>query len=838
MRSELEAWLLLVMALANDFRYALRQLRKHTGSTVVVLATLGLCIGANTAIYSVLDAVLLRPLPYPEPNRLAMVITADPLHEDGDPMESQTGSLFEAVRSATPGLDAAASAGQGGVNFVDGHLASFVQQQRVSAGYFRVLGVAPWMMGREFTRAEDVPKGPLLAILSYDFWQRSLRGDGAILGRTIRLRGAPYQVIGVTPRGFRGPSQSSVSDPSKPPVDLWTPLQPTPDGEGGGANYHVIARLKPGVSWPEAAGQLQALSRGLMQMPNFPKDRPIFEERIVPLQSGLTHDVRRELFVTWAAVLVVLLIGCVNIAGLLMARAPARAREIATRLALGGSRTAIVGQLLIESLILSIGGCGAGLLIGGFAVDWLKSLGATNFEVAQPIQLDVRVMAAMFFIATITSVLFGLVPAIQISRLDIRSVLVESGRGIASGRGRRLRNVLVAAEVALSLVLLVAAGLLIRTMGYFHGLNAGFDTRNLIVAESSLLDARYADRDSVTRLYDDALARIRAIPEVKSAAVTLSLPYERPLNYGYKQLDGFTGPSPRGKMTEMVFVTPGYFETLGIPVMRGRPFRESDTYEAAPVAIVSKSFAIRVFGGVDAAMGRHIAIGKAACEIAGVVGDVQQHSGLELAERPLSVEPTVYAPMAQTDRGALYVFHRWFSPKWVVRSSASPARLAPKIQAQVAAVNAELPVSRFRSMDEVEGLYLQQQRYTTALFSMMAALALALAAIGLYGLISNAIAQRIHELGVRMALGATAMQIVAATMRPGILLALAGIAAGTLLARVVARLLDSMLWGVQPGDPVTFLATAAVLLVVAVAASMVPCWRILHLDPARTLHTE
>ncbi len=693
-------------------------------------------------------------------------------------------------------------------------------------------------MGREFTRAEDVPNGPPVALVSYDFWRRVLHGDSAVVRRTIKIRGEPYQVIGVMPRGFRGPSQSSVSDPLKPPVDLWTPLRPTSDGEGGGANYHVIARLKPGVSWPEATGQLQALSRGLMQMANFPKDRPVFEERIVPLQSGLTHDVRRELFVTWAAVLVVLLIGCVNIAGLLMARAPARAREVATRLALGGSRAAIVCQLLVESLILAIGGCGAGLLIGGFAVDWLKTLGATNFEVAQPIQLDIRVMAVMFGIAIATSVVFGLVPAIQISRLDIRSVLVESGRGIASGRGRRLRNVLVAAEVALSLVLLVAAGLLIRTMGYFHGLNAGFDTRNLIVAESSLLDARYADRDSVTRLYDDALARIRAIPGVKSAAVTLSLPYERPLNYGYKQLDGFTGPPPRGDVTEMVYVTPGYFETLGIPLLRGRAFRDSDIHDAPPVAIVSQSFAQRVYKGVDAALGRHVAINNVSCEIAGVVGDVQQHSGLELASRPMSVEPTLYAPMAQSTRGFLYFVHRWHSPKWVVRSSGSAARIAPKIQAEVAAVDAELPVSGFRTMDEIEGLDLQQQQYTTALFSMMAALGLALAAIGLYGLISNAIAQRMHELGVRMALGATAAQIVAATVRPGILLALAGIASGALLARAAARLLDSMLWGVQPGDPVTFMATAAVLLLVAVIASLVPCLRILHLDPARTLHTE
>ncbi len=826
------------MALANDARFAIRQLRKNPGLTLIVLATLGLCIGANTAIYSVLDAVLLRPLPYPEPERLALVITADPLHAENGVDESQTGSLFQAVRSATPGLDAAAYAPQGGVNFVDNHHPSFVQQQRVSAGFFRVLGVAPLPGGREFTRQEDVPNGGAVCVISYSFWQRALRGDPAALTHPISLRGEPYKIVGIMPRGFRAPSQGSIADPARLPIDVWTPLRPTAGGEGDGANYHVIARLKPGVSWPEATGQLQSLSRGLMQMPNFPHELPVFEERIVPLQNGLTHDVRRELFLTWAAVLVVLLIGCVNIAGLLMSRAPARAREIATRLALGGSRGAIVRQLLMESVILGIGGCGAGLLIGGFAVDWLKSLGAANFEVAQSIELDGRVMLVMFAIAIATSVLFGLAPAIQISRLDIRSVLAESGRGIASGRGRTLRNVLVAAEVALSLVLLVSAGLLLRTMGQFQSLPAGFDARNLVVAESSLLDARYQDRDAITAMYSKALARIRDIRGVKSAAVALTLPYERPFNFPYKQLDGFTGPPPGNRMTELVCVTPGYFETLGIPLLRGRGFRESDTAKSAPVAVVSESFARRVFGGIDQAMGRHVAVKDISLEITGVAGDVQMHSGLSLTGRPISIEPTIYTPFTQTAPGFLAFVHRWFSPKWVVRTNASPARIAPQIQTEVKAADADLPVFRFRTMDEVAGVYLQEQRYTTALFSMMAALALALAAIGLYGLISNAIAQRTHELGVRMALGATASQIVAATVRPGILLALAGIGAGALLARAAARLLESLLWGVDAGDPVTFFTTAAVLLVVAVLASLVPCVRILYLDPARTLHTE
>ena len=823
------------MALGKDFRYALRQLRNQPGLTAVVVATLAISIGANTAVYSVLDAVLLRPLPYPEPDRLALVVTAD-LINASNLDTSQTGALFEAVRDAAPGLESAAYSQQGGVNFVAGGRPSFVQQQRVSAEFFRVLGVAP-EVGREFTRAEDVPEGPALVVLSHEFWQRTLHGDRGILGQAIRLRGEPYRVIGVMPKGFRAPTEPSFSDPSKPPVDLWTPLHPTIDGEGSGDNYGVIARLKPGVSWPEASGQLQALSRALMQMPNFPHEIRFFEERILPLGGALAADVRRELVATWAAVLTVLLIACVNIMGLLMAKAPSRAREIATRLAVGASRGAIVRQLLVESLCLSLAGCAAGLLLGGYATDWLKALGASSFETAQPIQLDWRVIGAMLAVSAGASVLFGLAPAVQVSRLDIRSALIEGGRGAAGRRGW-LRSVLVTAEVALSLALLVSAGLLVRTLGYFHGLNAGFDTRNLIVAESSLLDARYEDRDSILNLYSEGLSRIRAIKDVQSAAVALSLPYERPLNYGYHQLDGFTGAPPEPSETELVYVTPGYFETIGIRVLAGRVFRDSDSTDAPRVIVVSESFARQLYKTPAAALGRHISLNKAACEIAGVVGDVQQHSGLSGRSGPLSVEPTVYAPMAQTSRGFLYGVHRWFTPKWVVRSNTPPQRIAPRIQAAIATVNPELPLSHFQAMDDMRDLYLRQHRYAGGLFSALAALALALASIGLYALISDAIAQRRRELGIRVALGAPVRQIVTATARPGIVMALAGIVAGGILARLATRLIASMLFGVEPDDAATFVTTAAILLVVAVAASLIPCVRILRLDPAQTLRAE
>ncbi|MBZ5728878.1 MAG: ABC transporter permease [Acidobacteriia bacterium] len=807
------------MSLANDVRFAFRQLRKSPAFTVVVLATLGLCIGANTAIYSVLDAVLLRAAPYPEPDRLALVTTVWWQNGKQDSDTSQTGAQFEGVRDRVPGLDVAAFSGDNGANFSSpGHL-EYIRQQRVSTGFFRVMGVAP-QFGREFEPAEDQAGGPPVAVLSYGFWQRIFHGDAAALGRSIDLRGEPYTVVGVMPRGFRVTS----------PIDVWTPLRPARTGEGSGSNYGVAARLKPGVSWAAAAQQLKALSRG-MDGVNVPPGVS-FEERIVPFQRGVSSERRSELLVTFGAVLVVLLIGCVNIAGLLLARAGAREREIATRMALGGGRAAIVRQLLVESLLLALGGCAVGIALGSFAIDWLKRLGAADFALWHPIELDARVLAAMLAISLLTSLLFGLAPAIQTSRLDIRSVLIEAGRGVAGGRRRWSRHALVAGEVALSLVLLVSAGLLVRTLAHLNGLSPGFDPRHVIAAGASLQDARYQTSAAVNRLYGATLDRIRAIPGVESAAVALTLPYERPLNDGF-QLEGEDG---KYHGTEVVYITPGYFDTLRIPLLRGRPIQASDTAGSAPVAVVSQSLASKYLRGVEA-IGRHLKMEGVTMEIVGVVGDVEQHSGLGNFG-PISLEPTIYTPVSQASSGFLRVIHTWFAPQWVIRAAGPMGALTPRVAAAVAAVDPRLPIASFQTMEQLQGVYTRGQRYDAALFSILAGLALLLAAIGLYGLIAQSITGRMHELGVRMALGATAPQTIVNVMKPALLLALVGVAAGYGSSLVAVRFLRHLLWGIQPTDPLTFIATAAILLAVALLASLIPALRLLRLDPARTLRSE
>jgi predicted permease len=811
------------MPIAKDVRFSLRQLRKTPVFTAVVLATLGLCIGVNTAIYSVLDAVLLRPIPYPKAERLGLMVTAARGKNGAEYInDSQNGALFETVRDNVRPLELAAWAGTSGVNFAGEGRLEFVQQQRVSAGYFHVLGVPP-QYGREFSRAEDVTGGPPLVILSDAFWQRVFHGDAAAIGRAITLRGEPYTIVGIMPASFRATG----------PVDVWTPLRPSRTGEGGGSNYGVVARIEEGTTWAAVTDQLKALSVNLKQSPAFREYGTEFEERIVPLQKGMTADSRSQLWLTWGAVLIVLVIGCVNIAGLMLARSGARQREIATRMALGGSRSAIVRQLLTESMLLALGGCALGVGLGVKALAWLKDLGAENMQMWHPIEIDLRVLGAMLAISIVTSVLFGLAPAIQTSRVDLRAVLVEGGRGVAGGRRRWWQNALVACEVALSLVLLVSAGLLVRTLGYLNGLNPGFDDRGVITAQASLQDARYKTGTAVNRLFTQSLERIRTIPGVESAGVALTLPFERPLNSGFRTMDGI---DTERHGVEMVYVTPGYFETLRMPVRHGRTIRESDTPEAAQVAIVSESFARKYYGGREA-LGGHLNMGRNEVrEIVGVVGDVQQHSGMGNFG-PLSINPTVYVPAAQVADSFLQLVHTWFSPKWAIRT-ASGSAIQGAVQAAIANIDPQLPIARFRTIDDLRGRMTQEQRYNATLFSAIAGLALLLSALGLSGLIAQSVSRRTHELGVRMALGASAGQAMMTTMKPGLLLAGAGVIAGYGLSRVAVRLLEHSLWGVKSTDATTFAGAAAILVVVAGLAALVPSVRILRIDPAKTLRDE
>ncbi len=647
---------------------------------------------------------------------------------------------------------------------------------------------------------------------------RTFRGDRQIVGKAILLRGEPYTVVGVMPRGFR----------AEKPADVWTPLRPSRTGEGEGDNYGVIARLKPGVSWAEASGQLKALSSAMR--PRWMPKTTVFEERIVPLQRGMAYEIRYKILAPWAGALIVLLIGCANIAGLLLAQAAMRRREVATRLALGASRWAIVRELLTESVLLAVAGGAAGVVLGVYGVHELKLLGATTLQLWYPIVLDGRVLLVMAAVALATTLFFGLVPALETARVDVRSVLVENDRAVAGGRGW-LRSGLIVCEIALSLVLLVSAGLLVRTLLWLEHQDAGFDPRHVMTAQTSLNDARYQTAASVNALYRKGLEEIRRIPGVESAAVALTLPYQRPLNSGFRIVG-----EKSGHAAETIYVTPGYFEALKMRVVSGRAFRDGDTANAQKVTVVSAAFANKYLQGARNALGRQVAVGDTVFTVAGVIQDVQQHSGLG-DFGPISISPTIYVPVTQVADTFMGI-HIWFSPSWVVRSTLAPGDLSAKLNRAIASVDPQLPVANFQSMDELRRLSTQDERYQAALFGSVAGLALLLSIVGLYGIVSRSVVQRTREIGIRMALGAAIRDAIATVMKPGLAYACAGLILGLLLSIASARLLAHLVWGVPLMDPLTFVVAGVLLVLCTALATLIPALRVTRIDPAQTLREE
>ncbi len=809
--------------LHRDLRYALRGLRKSPAFTAAAVAILALCIGANTAIFSVVDAVLLRPLPYPHPERLVMVCRYYSGAGESVYGTGTTGQIWETVRDHASFLDAAAAnAGSSLVNFVAAGHAGSVKQRRVSAGYFRVLGIAP-AIGREFARDEDRPGGPPVTLLSDSLWRKAFQGDPSVVGQTVNLRGEPFTVVGVLPANFEG----------SPSADVWTPLRPAVNGEGGGWNYITLGRLRQGVTWAQADAQVAAI--GAPILPKQGSDR--VRLRITSMQYGLSNTMRTPLLILWSAVGMVLLIGCVNIAGLLLARAAGRAREMATRMALGSGRAALVRQMLAESVVLGVCGGAAGAALGWLGVRALKLLAADNLNIWQTVELDWRVLGATACASVAAGLLFGLYPALVASRLEIRAVLGEAGRGVAGGRNPWPRRLLVVGEVALGVVLLVGAGLLIRTFEHLRGLAPGFDAHHVITAQLSLQDARYATSEAVNGLFDKSLDRIRELPGVESAAVALSLPYEQALNVGFQRVDG-PHIDADSQITNMFYVTPEYFRVLRVPLLRGRVFTAADGRTTAPVLVVSQSF-VKMYLRDGEALGRHLDLGGGdKREIVGVVGDIQQKSGWGGDLGPVAPMPDIYIPATQTDSKSLLLLHTWFSPSWTVRADGPAEGTVAGMQRALAAVDPQLPFAGFHSMEDVQYRALSRERLQAALLAALAALALVLAAVGIYGLIANSVAERTRELGIRLALGATVGQAMRAVALPGVGLALAGVAAGSVLAGFVTRVLRNLVWGVPLSDPVTFAAVVLGLVLIAAAASFLPALRVTRLNPADTLRQD
>ncbi len=814
--------------IADDFRFGWRQLVKAPGFTITAVLTLGLAIGANTAVFSLVDAALLKPLPYPDAGRLGTMAAI--YTRNGEVVErgwaGLDGRTWEAVRDNAPSVDAAIYSGLSArVSLVTNGRTQTVMPQRVSAGYFRVLGVPP-AIGREFTVEEDVVGGPALAVLGDRLWRSVFNADAGVVGQTILLKGEPHVVIGIMPAAFKGNTDA----------DLWTPLRPSLTGEGGGTNYGFVARIKDGVSWPQAAAEIGAAADSARER-RTSASGVTMSYTLAPLHDAMANDVRLPLILLTVSVALVLLVACVNLAGLLLARAGRRTREIATRLAVGGNRAAVVRQLLVESFVLAACGGLAGLAIGAATLEALQATGQ-NLLLTPWSQstLDARVLSVTIGLTALTAILFGLVPAVQATRLDVQAALAEGGtRSVAGGAKGWPRRLLVVAEVALGVVLLVGAGLLTRTFIHLQSQSPGFDPRQITVASASLEDARYEQHERVAQLFERSLERLRAISGVESAAVSLGLPYERILNMGARVVQP-TGDPGGFVFTTVTYVTPGYFETLHLPVLRGRSFANADAASSFKVVVVNDVFARRHFAGREA-VGEAVNVGGADRQIVGVVANVQQRGGFN-GFGPIDALPAIYMPFSQFPPNGLLTIHGWFSPAWIIREARPGAVTELAVRRAIEEIDPQLAIGPLRGIDEVRNAALARQRMLMLLVAALGGLALFLAAIGIHALIASGVTERTRELGIRMALGATVRQTVVDAARPGIILAIAGVAIGCAMAFGVSGLIRNLLWGVRGNDPFTFIVVVATLLAVAVAASLLPALRIRTLDPVSMLRSE
>lgn len=812
--------------LTRDLRYALRVLRKSPGFTFTAVTTLAIALAINIAVFSIVDAVMLRPLPYPDPDRLALVQTTVDRSGPGQMQTSQHGVTWLTIRNHATTVDRAVFSGwTAGANLVAGGRALYAEQQRVGAGFFRVLGVTP-LYGREFSNDEDRRGGPAAAILSHGLWRAAFHGDPSVVGQPVMLRGEPHVIVGVMPEGF-----NSGAD-----ADLWTPLRATATGEGDGENYQVLLRLHDDVSWAQANGEITRLGGEILrQRPAQDGIQLVYS--IVPLQRGLTADLQQPLALLSAAVAVVLLVACVNLAGLTLARGTRRMREIATRLALGSGRAAILRQLLVESCVIAAIGTALGLALSLIAIDALRALALDALDIWQPIRLDARSIGAAALFGIVAVVLFGIAPAVRATRTDMQRGLASGGaRTVAGAAAHWGRRVLVVSQVALAMVLLVGAGLLVRTFAHLRGLDPGFDGTNVVAATASLQDARYGTNAQVTRLVDTTLARLEQDPQVEAAGVSLGLPYERVLNLGFKHLDGPQASASRGRMTSAAYIAGEYFHALRIPVRAGRTFDVRDSVSTPGVVIVNEAFARQYFDNAPA-LGHRIAFAGKEREIVGVVGDVQVKPGWG-DSGPLAPMPLAYIPLSQASDAMLRIVHTWFPAAFVVRGRPGSVSQADALRQGLAYVDPLLPIANVRSMADVQSAAVAQPRLLMTLLGTLAAAAVLLAALGIHGLIAASVLERTREIGIRMALGASAARAVRTLALPGILLAVLGTMVGSFLARAATQLVSHMVWGVTASDPATFVAVVGLILAVAAVASLVPALRILRLDPARTLRAD
>ncbi len=804
--------------LYKDLRYGMRMLVKNPGFTAVAVITLALGIGANTAMFSVIYGVLLRPLPYPEPERIVEISRT--MHGEYGYSGFDAGAYDFWREHREPFQYLAASTGSG-ANLVGAGRPERIDVRRVSTEYFDVYGVRPFL-GRSFRADEDRLGGPNVAVLNFSLWQEHFGGDPSAIGRTVLLDGTPYTVIGVMPIDFA----------SIPSAQLWTTLEPVRNTVGGGQNFSVFARLKPGVSAQRASSYLASLAQPFVEqhyqwMPG--RDRQFVSFRATPYIHMVTQDVRTPLLVLFAAIGFVLLIACVNVANLLLARVAARNREIALRTALGAGRVRIVRQLLTESVLLALLGGALGLLVAFWGLHSLLSLAPDALPRTQDVSLNGGALLFTGGVAVLTGILFGLAPALQAWRTNLNESLKEGEtRATFSLRGRRLSAVMVSGEIALALLLLIGSGLLIRTFAGLLSTDPGFDPQNMLTLEIWTTGTKYDSTPALNNFYDGLVRHIEAIPGVKSAAVVAAgLPLERGINVNPGVLVGGRLEYPSVDYRE---VTPAYFRTLGLPLLVGRFFTPADSTTSAKVAMINASFARQYFHNQNP-VGQNLTLDHDSLDVVGVVGDVRS----SLDEPAPS---TFFVPMAQADFAGDQFLQGWCPISILVRTTVKPLALSRAVEDAVRDANPDIPIGHVRSMEELLAISLALKRLQMTLMGIFAGLALALAAVGIYGVLSHWVRQRTHEIGVRIALGAGISEVLGLVVKQGAILAAIGIAVGLAAAFGLTRLMTSLLYGVRPTDPLTFALVPLVLAGVALLASYIPARRATRIDPMEALRYE
>jgi putative ABC transport system permease protein len=805
-------WENAVDALAGDIRYALRQLRASPGFTVVTVLTLALGLGATTAIFSAVDPILFEPLPYPDAGRVATIWEVRPDGSHGDGTFGMARSLAERTRS----FEVVAAFKPWQPNFVTPGLPERLEGQRVGAGYFRALGIAP-ALGRDLIAADDRAGGPNVVILSDGLWRRRLGADPAVLGRRITLGDDAFTIVGVMPAGFE--------NVLAPKAEVWAPLQyDLSQGRAWGHHLNLVGRLRQGVTYDQAARELGVLGQRVIDA-----QRPQTYGRdvrfsVTSLQQEIARGVRPALLAVLGAVVLVLLIACVNVTNLLLARGLHRRGELALRAALGAGRGRLVRQLLTESIVLA----GVGGIVGtGFAllgVRALVALGPEGLPRIGAIRVDGTVLAFAAAITTLVGVAFGMIPALHAARSDLHGDLQVGPRRAAGGH-RRTRSALVVAEVALALVLLVSSGLLLRSLQRLFAVRSGFDPEQVLTMQVQTSGQRYRDDSTTYRFFERMLEAARRVPGVVSAGLSSQLPLSGDLDLYGVHFEWNPGQRPEDDRSAFRYaVSPGYIETMRIPLRRGRSLREHDDAAAPLVALINESFAARVFAGADP-IGQRLRVGPdagPAYTIVGVVGDVKQ------------------ASLATAKTEAVYVTpSQWHFAdnvmSLVVRTRGDASAMAPAIREAVWSVDKALPVARVATMDDLVAASAGERRFALVIFEAFALSALVLAAAGIYGVLAGSVAERTREIGVRAALGATRRSIVGLVVRQGLTLTALGVALGLAGAVAASQWLVAMLFGVSHLDPLTYGSVVLLLGLVALIACGVPAWRAAQVDPARTL---